>query len=95
MQRLNLNGMPTALLGYSPLFSVFTAWDASLHFESGYSKNLQFKEKLLERCRVNGWAVGDLRRTDNGPEVLVAVHPTALATLFTCDGRSRRSKRSR
>ncbi|MBA4147608.1 MAG: HNH endonuclease [Verrucomicrobia bacterium] len=77
-QRLNLEGMPTALLGYSPLFSVFTAWDASLHFESGYSKNLQFREELLEACLVSGWAVGDLRRTDNGPEVRVAVHPLHL-----------------
>jgi putative restriction endonuclease len=70
--------MPTALLGYSPVYSVFTAWDANLHFESGYSKNLQFKEDLLEECLVNGWAVGDLRRTDNGPEVRVAVHPLHL-----------------
>jgi putative restriction endonuclease len=77
-QRLNLEGMPTALLGYSPLFSVFTAWDASLHFESGYSKNLQFKEDLLETSLISGWAVGDLRRTDNGPEVRVAVHPLHL-----------------
>jgi len=77
-QRLNLEAMPTALLGYSPLFSVFTAWDASLHFESGYSKNLQFREDLLENCLVSGWAVGDLRRTDNGPEVRVAVHPLHL-----------------
>lgn len=77
-QRFNLAGMPTALLGYSPLFSVFTAWDASLHFKSGYSKNLQFKEELLEDCLVSGWAVGDPRRTDNGPEVRVAVHPVHL-----------------
>jgi putative restriction endonuclease len=77
-QRLNLEGMPTALLGYSPLFSVFTAWDAGLHFESGYSKNLQFRGELLETCLVNGWAVGELRRTDNGPEVRVAFHPLHL-----------------
>jgi len=77
-QRLNLVGMPTALLGYSPLFSVFTAWDAGLHFESGYSKNLQFREQLLETCLVSGWAVGDLRQTNNGPEVRVAVHPLHL-----------------
>jgi putative restriction endonuclease len=70
--------MPTALLGYSPLFSVFTAWDAGLHYESGYSKNLQFREDLLENCLVTGWAVGDVRRTDNGPEVRMAVHPLHL-----------------
>jgi putative restriction endonuclease len=77
-QRLNLEGMSTALLGYSPLFSVFTSWDASLHFESGYSKNLQFREELLEACLVSGWAVGGLRQTNNGPEVRVAVHPLHL-----------------
>jgi putative restriction endonuclease len=77
-QRLNLAGMPTALLGYSPLFGVFTAWEANLHFASSYSKNLQFREELLEACLSSGWAVGDLRRTDNGPEVRVAVHPLHL-----------------
>lgn len=77
-QRLNLEGMPTALLGYSPLFGVFTAWDASLHFASGYSKNLQFKEELLEECVGCGWAVAEQRRTDNGPEIRVAVHPLHL-----------------
>lgn len=70
--------IPTALLGYSPLFGVFTAWDANLHFESGYSKNLQFKEELLEDCLSTGWAVGDLRQTNKGPEVRVAVHPLHL-----------------
>jgi putative restriction endonuclease len=77
-QRLDLLGMPTALLGYSPLFGVFTAWDANLHIESGYSKNLQFKEELLEVCLSTGWAVGDLRQTNKGPEVRVAVHPLHL-----------------
>lgn len=77
-QHLDLEGIPTALLGYSPLFGVFTAWDANLHYESGYSKNLQFREDLLEACLISGWAVADLRRTDHGPEVRVAVHPLHL-----------------
>ena len=46
--------------------------------ESGYSKNLQFREELLEACLISGWAVGDLRRTDHGPEVRIAVHPLHL-----------------
>ena len=82
-QHLNLEGMPTALLGYSPLFGVFTAWDATLHFDSGYSKNLQFKEGLLESCLSTGWAVGDIRPTNNGPEVRVAVHPLHLPRYLT------------
>lgn len=77
-QRLDLKEMPTAMLGYSPLFGVFTAWEARLHSESGYSKNLQFKEEPLEECLVSGWAVSAPRRTDNGLEVRVAVHPLHL-----------------
>ena len=98
-QHLNLAEMPTALLGYSPLYSVFTAWDANLHFESGYSKNLQFREELLEACLVSGWAVGDLRRTDNGPEVRVAVHPLHLprylAAMAEADARNLRGEERR
>jgi putative restriction endonuclease len=70
--------MPVALLGYSPVFGIFTAWQAELHHESAYSKNLQFKESLLEAAVDRGWAVDDLRRTDSGPEVRVAVHPLHL-----------------
>lgn len=79
VQHLNLADMPTALLGYSPIFGVFTAWDATLHFESSYSKNLQFREELLEACLADGWAVGEIRQTRNGPEVRVAVHPLHLS----------------
>lgn len=77
-QLLDLSGMPTALLGYSPLFGLFTAWDANRHVKSGYSKNLQFREELLEECLRTGWVVGDLRQTNMGPEVRVAVHPLHL-----------------
>jgi|SRR5438046_1932233 len=34
-QHLSLVDMPTALLGYSPIFGVFTAWQAELHSDSG------------------------------------------------------------
>jgi putative restriction endonuclease len=77
-QRLVHGDIPTAVLGYSPLFGVFTAWEAGLHVNSGYSKNLQFKEELLESCLLSGWAVGEPRRTDSGPEVRMAVHPLHL-----------------
>lgn len=83
IQQLNLKGFPTALLGYSPLYSVFTAWEARCHASSGYSKNLQFREELLEACLSNGWAVGEIRRTDNGPEVRVAVHPLHLGRYLS------------
>jgi putative restriction endonuclease len=98
-QRLNLEGIPTALLGYSPLFGVFTAWDANLHFENGYSKNLQFREELLEACLREGWAVGEPRRTDNGPEIRVAVHPLHLArylvTMAEADALALRAEKRR
>jgi len=70
-------------MGYSPLFGVFTAWQAELHADSGYSKNLQFREEVLDRARSLGWAVGDIRTTQQGPEVRVAVHPLHLARYLS------------
>lgn len=76
-QHLDLSGMPVALLGYSPIFGLFSAWQADLHHDSAYSKNLQFKEALLDEAVGTGWAA-DVRRTDAGAEVRVAVHPLHL-----------------
>lgn len=45
-QHLELAEFPTALLGYSPVFGVFTAWQAEIHVNSAYSKNLQFRAEL-------------------------------------------------
>ena len=81
-QHLDLADMPVALLGYSPVFGLFTTWLAELHHDSAYSKNLQFKEALLEEAVQYGWAV-DVRKTDAGPEVRVAVHPVHLAQYLT------------
>lgn len=78
-QYLSVGDMTTALLGYSPVFGVFTAWQAELHRESGYSKNLQFREELLANAAAFGWAVGDPRQTDAGAEVRVSFHPVHLA----------------
>ena len=78
-RQILLNGdMTTALLGYSPVFGVFTAWQVERHLDSGYSANLQFKEGLLANGAAFGWAVGAPRRTQSGPEVRVAFHPVHL-----------------
>lgn len=78
-QQLRVGDMTTALLGYSPVFGVFTAWQAELHRDSGYSKNLQFREELLANAAAFGWAVGDPRQTESGPEVRVSFHPVHLS----------------
>jgi len=74
--------MTTALLGYSPVFGVFSAWQVERHLDSAWSANLQFKEALLANAAAFGWAVGEPRNTfgrNAGPEVRVAFHPVHLA----------------
>jgi putative restriction endonuclease len=77
-QHLLTGDITTALLGYSPVFGIFSAWQAEKHQNSGYSKNLQFQEELLVNAVAFGWAVGVPRLTDAGPEVRVAFHPVHL-----------------
>jgi putative restriction endonuclease len=77
-QHLLTGDITTALLGYSPVFGIFTAWQAERHSDSGYSKNLQFQEELMANAVAFGWAVGATRFTDAGPEVRVAFHPVHL-----------------
>lgn len=73
-----MDGVPTFLLGFSPLYGVFTSWEARLHQDSGYSKNLQIKEDLLEEGSAEGWAIAAPRRTEEGAEVRAAIHPAHL-----------------
>jgi putative restriction endonuclease len=65
----------TLLLGYSPDFGVFTAWEANLHRQFGASPNVQVKEGLLAEARDSGWAVASPRRVREGREVRVAFSP--------------------
>ena len=76
---MNIGDITTALLGYSPVYGVFTAWQAERHANSSYSKNLQFQEELLVNAAAFGWAVGAPRQTNAGPEVRVSFHPVHLA----------------
>lgn len=90
-QHLDLNVAPTFLMGYSPLFAVFIGWQATLHQDSGYSKNLQVPAELLEEAARDGWAVDQRRLPLKGPEVRVALHPSHLVryieTSIAADGR--------
>lgn len=81
-QHLELGDIPTFILGYSPFYGVFVAWQADRHQDSGYSKNLQVKADLLEEATASGWAIDAPRRTDNGPEVRAAIHPSHLARFL-------------
>lgn len=74
-QHLTVDEIPTFLMGYSPLFGVFVFWEARLHQDSAWSKNLQVKEGLLEQASTTGWAIAPPRRTDQGPEIRAAIHP--------------------
>jgi putative restriction endonuclease len=82
-QHFELDAAPTFLLGYSPLYGVFVAWQAALHQDAGYSKNLQVGAEMLEEASREGWAVDEPRRTNAGPEVRVAAHPSHLLRLLT------------
>jgi putative restriction endonuclease len=68
----------TVLLGYSPDYGVFVAWEASLHRAFGYSSTVQVREALLEDASGFGWAVGSPRRVRRGREVSVAFTPGNL-----------------
>lgn len=81
-QHFALEVAPTFLMGYSPLFGVYVGWQAALHQDSGYSKNLQVPGELLEAANRDGWAV-DQRITGNGPEVRVAFHPSYFVRYIT------------
>lgn len=81
-QHFALDAAPTFLMGFSPLLGVYVGWQAALHQDAGYSKNLQVPADLLEAANRDGWAV-DQRGTGNGPEVRVAFHPSHLVRYVT------------
>lgn len=70
---LDLDSMPTFLLGYSPDFGVFVAWEARFHADFAYSKAVQVQKNLLSEARRTGWAVASPRTMSSGDkEVRVA-----------------------
>jgi len=72
----------TALLGYSPDFGVFAAWEAPLYPTFAYSRNVQVRERLLQEARAQGWSVDEPRRVSGGEEVRVAFSPGNLVTYL-------------
>lgn len=68
----------TVLLGFSPDYGVFVAWQAELHQTFGYSSTAYIREDLLQDASGFGWAVGAPRRVKNGVEVPVAFTPGNL-----------------
>ncbi len=72
--------LPTSLLGYSPDFGAFVAWEARLYRNVAYSANVQVRDPLLTEARDTGWAVASPRRLrrGDGEEVRVAFTPGNL-----------------
>lgn len=72
---LDLDAVPTFLLGYSPDFGVFVAWEARFHADFSYSKAVQVQENVLSEARRTGWAVASprtMRGSRGDEEVRVA-----------------------
>lgn len=70
-----VDAVPTFLLGYSPDFGVFVAWEARFHADFSFSKAVQVQEGLLSEARRTGWAVASprsVRRGGGDEEVRVA-----------------------
>lgn len=80
---LELDHVPTALLGYSPDFGVFVGWEAPLYIDFAYSANVQVREDLLAQARDEGWAVAPPRSSQSAKEVRVAFAPAHLSTFLS------------
>lgn len=68
----------TVLLGYSPDYGVFVAWEARLYGAFSYSANVQVREPLLSEASRGGWAVDEPRMKRGELEVRVAFTPGNL-----------------
>lgn len=71
-------GAYSVLLGYSPDYGVFVAWEARIYADFAYSANVQVRDSLLTEARNTGWAVGQPRSIRNTTEVRVAFSPGNL-----------------
>lgn len=65
---LDMDGAYPVLLGYSPEFGVFSAWQVALYAEFAYSRNVQVREELLSEAMTSGWAVAPPRQLQSGEE---------------------------
>jgi Methylase-associated X1 len=65
-------GVFKLLIGVPADEDLFVVWDAYMHTNFAFSKNVQVRGELLWSAEVNGWSAGE-RRLATGPErVLVA-----------------------
>ena len=87
---LDLDSMPTALLGYSADFGVFVGWEARLYTDFGYSANVQVRDDLLVEARDSGWAVAPPRTAQGQDEVRVAFRPAHLQRFLTASAEADR-----
>lgn len=81
---LEMDDTPTIIVSYSPLYGVYALWESRYHQNSGYSKNLQISELILEEAHHEGWAVAMPRRLASGIEVRLSVQPNHLSRLLNC-----------
>lgn len=81
-QILTMDATPTVILGYSPMYAVYALWESRYHKDSGYSKNLQISQSILEEASTEGWAVDLPRRVELGNEVRQAARPNHLSLLI-------------
>lgn len=72
----------TVLLGYSPDFGVFVAWEAKLHTSFAFSANVQVREPLLIEARDSGWAIAEPRPMKGALEVRAAFTPGNLVIFL-------------
>lgn len=82
---LDLSGRTfTVLLGYSPDYGVFGAWESRYHEQFGYSAHVHIREDVLVDAQASGWAVAPPRRLRSGDEVRAAFSPgNLIAYLVT------------
>ena len=69
---LDWSGVDCVLLcGYAAEHDVFVFWDAALHIDFAYSKNLQVRTANIEAASASGVRVRQNRRLQTGMEVVI------------------------
>lgn len=81
---LNWSGADLVLLcGYVPQHDVFVFWDAAMHVDFAYSKNLQVKTANIETAAASRQRVRQNRQLRTGMEVVIcAPSHLVIETIF-------------
>jgi hypothetical protein len=72
------DGYTVLLLGYVPDSDVFILWDAGLHRDFAYSKNVQVKAETVYKA-LAGEIGTQVRHLQTGDETVVTTNPNNLA----------------